>query len=190
MTFLNRTIKLLYQLAYTVEELRQVASIFRCNATEFENFSKLAIRTSTVVVKGHDVGYVEPFRLSAISVSILVLIEDINLETFVMENTSTTPRSKLDKERRKTLSILKSAELVDLIRAEYINSGQDDGPFALYATEKLGVTVNAAHIRTRRIALDIEANNTQQPGLASRVVALEAKVKHLEQIVSTLTSSL
>ena len=60
---------------------------------------------------------------------------------------------------RTSISVVESARLVNLIEAEFVESGKTDGEFGAYATEKLGFPVNVRLVHCRRTELGIPSRS-------------------------------
>lgn len=98
--------------------------------------------------------------------------------------------------QRKCLTNKQVFQLASLTLAEYVASGQTDVEFAVYASEKLGTTVNARHIASSREihgieskrAIAVAANKVDAVSLESRLADAEAQSKHLAERVNQLSA--
>lgn len=107
----------------------------------------------------------------------------------------------MEKAPRRTLSLVESAKLINLINNEFVSSKLTDEAFAKHATEKLGFEVLDRHVHTRRVELGLPSlreRPVEPPDLlafAERVTTLErtvaaqrAQLQTLEAAIMTLRS--
>jgi len=83
-----------------------------------------------------------------------------------------------------TLTMPQSFALIQLILAEYSQSGMNDIQFAEYAAIKLQLPINDNHVATRRREFDISSNVVKlaapvHTDLASRIEAIEVTLKEV-----------
>lgn len=77
------------------------------------------------------------------------------------------------------LNMLQSSKLLVLIEADFVSLDKTDEEYAKYASEKLGFSVNADHIATRRRQLGIERK--RPVAVAGDLLALSERVEALER---------
>jgi len=89
-----------------------------------------------------------------------------------------------------TLTMAKNFDLINLIKAEYIDQNLNDIEFAKYAERVLQVRINSNHISKRRYEFGIPSNVAKVAGtnvinndVESRLTGIEEDIRNIQSLL-------